>query len=227
MDDKGPAKAHSESTSAEALQFLLTAAGVLLAMRLAHAAGSWFLAPGESDPIGQLAAPFRRGYLLADPHLIVPDGMSPVGRASFAAIIALAGGAIGAVIGRAYAVAAKRDARLGWRSGLRIGLTSTTAFALLASLLWPPLSLRLSNEGFVRIERPSIAATIGLPWPKAGTKHSWSECWIERPATLSGKPVLQLTAGAEPLVIESADDDDMEKLHAFLSDRIKRNQPPE
>lgn len=227
MDDKSPVEAHSESTSTEALQFLLTAAGVLLALRLAHAAGSWFLAPGESDSIGQLAAPFRRGYLLADPHLIVPDGMGPIGRASYAAIIALAGGAIGAMIGRAYAMAGKRLARFGWRTGLRIGLTSTAAFALLASLLWPPLSLRLSDEGFVRIERPSIAATIGLPWSTASTTHIWSECWIERPATLSGMPVLLLTAGAEPLVIESADDDDMEQLHAFFWDRIKRNQPPE
>jgi hypothetical protein len=228
MADIGHKEGHEEKPAAEAIRFLIIAALALVVARAAHALGDWALAPDVADSVGQLAAQFRRGYLLPDPHVLVPEGSSAGARAGTAVIIGMAGGALGAFIGRLLGGAASTGKRRGWRLGLRLGLVSTTAWALLAALVWPPLTLRITHDQLSIRTRPSLGGILGAPWPTAEKHFAWGDCWIDQHHTKSGKPAIMLTAGAESVVIEASDDTTaLGALHAFISDRVKRNDIPE
>ncbi len=215
--------AHSEGSATEALQFLIAAAGILVLIRLVHAAGSWALSPADDDAIGRLTEPFRRGYLLCDAHELVPGGMSLAGRSAIAVLLGMAGGALGAIAGRWGALALGRAGRIAWRNGLRIGLAITASWALASALLWPPLAIRLESDRFILIERPSLLGTIALAWPARARNIPWSDCGIAWVARADARRSLQIDLPDGALLIEPADDDGaLLALEAFLRDRLQR-----
>lgn len=220
MEPDGRPEDHAEHPAAEAVQFLLVAAGALLALRLAHAGAERLLAPASDDAIAQLAAPFRRGYLLGDAHALVPSGVGLSARTALALLVSLAGAAAGALLGRAVALLVRWDARAVARRGLRIGFMATGAFALLAILFWPPTVVLIGPEGIVVRERHSLLGIVGLPAVESEHRYDWRSV----DAATSEQPSLLLTAGGTAVRIDTAEDAAaLQRLHAFATDRQKRS----
>lgn len=220
MEPEGRPEDHAEHPAAEAVQFLLVAAGALLVLRLAHAGAERLLAPAPDDAIAQLAAPFRRGYLLRNTHALVPSGVGLSARAALALLVSLAGAAAGALLGRAVALLVRWDARTGVRRGLRIGFMAAGAFALLAILFWPPTVVVIGPEGIVVRERHSLLGIFGLPAVESEHRYDWRGV----DAAISEEPSLLLTAGGAVILIEPAEDAAaLQRLHAFAADGQKRS----
>jgi hypothetical protein len=211
---------HAEHPAAEALQFLLVAAGALLVLKLAHAGAERVLAPAPDDAIAQVAAPFRRGYLLRDAHALVTSGVGFSARGALALLVSLAGAAAGAILGRAVALLVRWDARTGARRGLRIGFMALGAFALFAALVWPPTVVLIDPEGIVVRERHSLLGIVGLPSVESEHRYDWRSVGV----AVSEEPSLVLTTGGHVVRIEPADDASaLHRLHAFTADRQKRS----
>lgn len=211
-----------EEPLGEAFRFLLTAMGIIVLLGLAHAGLQRVLAPAVHDGIGALAAPFRRGYLLRDPHTLVPSGIGLIARVGAALLASLAGAGIGALAGAAVAGHGQRWARRPARIGARIGFILVAAWSLGAAVALPSGSITLEPTGITIHRRASLWGVLPLPCPAHSNTQDWQG--IEGPgADADGAITLLLKGAGTRVAIAPAERmEDSERLRGWLRERLQR-----
>jgi len=158
----------------EALQFLVLGSGIVLGGRLAYLGALKALERTSNDPLDAAIAAFGQGYLLANERTAVLEGMDPGGRAALAFVLALATGAVLAVLGYAVARMLRRDAIRAAVIGGRTGLLLAGMWGLFAALALPPVSATIGEEGIVLRSRPAFLGELSLPAPAQERIVLWS-----------------------------------------------------
>ncbi|MBK7383598.1 MAG: hypothetical protein IPI81_09720 [Flavobacteriales bacterium] len=158
----------------EAFQFLALALGAILLLRLAHWGLESGLAPPLTTALSVSIAGLRYGYLIGDHSTWVVGGQDLPGRLALAVLLSLVGGLGGAALGwlvkRGWNPKRWRPVVVGARAGIVVSLVCGFACALFV----PPVSVSLSDEGPVLIQRPEFFHTLGLPFAPERTLIPWS-----------------------------------------------------
>ncbi|MBK8498530.1 MAG: hypothetical protein IPL52_06850 [Flavobacteriales bacterium] len=147
----------------EAFQFLALGIGSLLLVRIGYIAAEHCFAPSDEDALGQLLVPFKRGYLIGDPHTLVPERSALAGRICRAALLGVLGGAATGLIAFVFQRALRIHSRAPWLSA-RIGFILFTLTGVWSAIAWPPRSMQLDAQGVHLMVRPELLG-LALPCP--------------------------------------------------------------
>lgn len=215
-------KEPEEEPVGEAFRFLVTAMGIIVLLSLAHAGVQRMLAPAVHDGLGALTAPFRRGYLLRDPHTLVPSGIGLVARVGAALLTALGGAAIGALAGAAVAGLRRRCEPRPARIGARIGFILVAAWCLGAAVALPSESITLGRNGITIHRRALLWGPLSVPGPVRCRAQDW-QVMEELAAGTDGAITLLMKAdGARIVIAPARDERETERLRRWLRERLKR-----
>lgn len=223
MRTEGVGTGTEEEPIGEALRFLLTALGAIGLLSLAHTGLQLLLAPAEGDEIGALAAPFRRGFLLSDPHALVPSGIGMPARVGAALVAGLGGACCGALTGAVLAALRSRSRRPAALLGARIGFVVIAAWAIWAALAMPVEWIKLEHSGLTIRSRASLWGMLAVPGATRAAVHGWDELEGAAPDGLDGPITVRLKQGAMSIAIApAARPEDTVRLRDWLQERVQR-----
>jgi len=159
----------------EALQFLALGVGLVLVLRLlVLAADKSSATPPDAGDLDVALDAFRNGYLWQPAGTLVTGGIAIEGRLALAALVALAAGAIAALVAAGISTLLGRAAGRSAVRAARIAMPLVGAWALFAALLLPPRSAEVDNAHLGIIERPALFGELSLPWPSRVERIPWS-----------------------------------------------------
>jgi hypothetical protein len=155
-----------DDNTRSALHFALLGGAVVLAVRLLAWGGEAVRQLRHPDALSVALRPFQRGYLLADPTVLVDEPTDLPERLAFAFLFSLllamfAGLLLGGVLqlaGRGGMRATDAGVRAG-RVVLLVATVWTVAVALFLPIRWT----RTSEGAVVCMERPSLFGRLALP----------------------------------------------------------------
>lgn len=201
----------------EAFQFLALGIGSLLLVRIVYLAAEHWIAPAADDALGQLLLPFKRGFLIADPHTLVAEQSSPAGRLCRAVLLGIMAGAATGLSAFVIHRALKVGSNASWLAA-RVGFILCTLVGIWSAIACPPQLLRLDSHGTHVTVRPEVLG-LALPYPIERFELPFTGSEItQRHGTLGDGSSITMGSSGEVVVIEPVGSDAMmDSLYAWLS----------
>ena len=201
----------------EAFQFLALGIGSLLLLRIGYLMAEYWMAPAPDDALGQLIVPFKRGYLIAHPHALVPEQSNPVGRICRAALAGVAGAAATGLTVLGFQRALKIRSRAPWLAA-RVGFILCTLAAVWSAIAWPPRSMQLDAHGMLMNVRPEVWG-LALPYPSERFELPFAGSSITRTmdARSEGSTIEIESTGRVFAIEPTGSDAEMDSLYSWLN----------